>query len=261
MDIYEFINSIDRQKHLQEINYNVSPLESAYIVWQSKRLTIEEKHKAYREIINNTPNYDIYLRKWDNIQVKLSDFLSEYIRTENELIHSFHDNKNSVYSYEINKYIQGALYPNEEMCISALEQKSGNGTGVLIQHLLATKSTDIAKNIKLQTNKNGECIFVSENSFLSENKKKLFHTFQHMHFDIPIPFVKGDLIVERYGGAECQFYYSPSETVYSQEDMSAWYFNEDEDGDECVIIDNYLDLEYYYDYRRMDNVTDEDLPF
>ena len=260
MNTYEFINSRDIKKHLKEIKYNFLPLESVYIIWQSKMHTIEEKHKAYREIINKMPNYNICVRALDRNQVKLSDFLSEYIAIENELINKFNDNETGVYSYKIDGLTNGgALYPNKEMCIAAMKHKCGSKKCTLTKHLLATEITDTAKNIKLQMNENGECVFVVEESFLSDIKKKIFNSFWKMHFDIPIPFVKGDLIIERYGEAECQFYYSPSETVYSGEDMTAWYFDISESED--VIIDNYLNLEYYYDYRRMDNVTDEDLPF
>ena len=260
MDIYDFINSRDIQKHLQEINYNISPPESAYIVWQSKRHTIEEKHKAYREIIKQAENCEILLRRGERRKVPLSDYLFEYIAIENELICCFHDNTNSVYSYEIDSRTKGALYPNKEMCIAAMKQGSRNGKGWLIKYLLATKSTDIAKNIKLQTNENGECIFVSEHSFLSENKKKVFDAFGNMHFDIPVPFVEWDFIVEKYGETETPFFYRPSEIVYNPGDMSALCLNEDE-ACECIIIDNYLDLEYFYDGKRLKKATDEDLPF
>ena len=42
--------------------------------------------------------------------------------------------------------------------------------------------------------------------------------------------------------------------------MSALGLNEDE-ACECIIIDNYLDLEYFYDGKRLKKATDEDLPF
>lgn len=51
MDIYSFINSKDIEAHCRKIGYHFNPLESAYLIWQSAKHSIEEKHKAYRENI------------------------------------------------------------------------------------------------------------------------------------------------------------------------------------------------------------------
>lgn len=248
MDIYEFINSRDIRKYLKEINYSLSPLECVYIVWQNTNNTIEEKHKAYRWIVKKMPD-----------EIKLSDFISEYIAIENELIDNFNDNRNSVYSYETGNRKNGAFYPDKEMCISAMRQNRKIGNATVIKHLIATESSETGKNIKAIINENGECIFMYEESVLSGKKKKIFDSFKKMHFDIPLPFDEGALIIERYGGAECRFYYRPSKILYNKKDMSAWYF--DRKDSESVIVDNYLNLEYYYDYSRMENLDDDDLPF
>ena len=51
MHIYNFINSKDIQANWKNINYTPTALESAWLVWQSKNHTLEEKHKAWEEIL------------------------------------------------------------------------------------------------------------------------------------------------------------------------------------------------------------------
>jgi len=143
--------------------------------------------------------------------------------------------------------------------MSAIMQNRKIGNVAITKHLIARKSSDTGKNIKAILNKNGECIFMSEESVLSGKKKKIFDSFRKMHFDIPLPFDEGSLIIERYGGTECRFYYRPFKILYNKKDMSAWYF--DREDSESVIVDNYLNLEYYYDYSRMENLDEDDVPF
>ena len=45
MDILKFINSNAVRNHLREINYEFSPVEFAFIVWQSEYCSMDEKIK------------------------------------------------------------------------------------------------------------------------------------------------------------------------------------------------------------------------
>ncbi len=46
MDTYEFINSKDVREYLASQNYQLTPVQRAFLVWQSKRHTLEQKHEA-----------------------------------------------------------------------------------------------------------------------------------------------------------------------------------------------------------------------
>ncbi len=48
MDILKFINSNTVRKSLQEIKYEFSPIEAAFIIWQSDFCSMQEKHKAWQ---------------------------------------------------------------------------------------------------------------------------------------------------------------------------------------------------------------------
>ena len=55
MDIYEFIESKDIREHCRKMQYEFTALESAFLIWQSDK-TIQQKHAAYREIIEVMPD-------------------------------------------------------------------------------------------------------------------------------------------------------------------------------------------------------------
>ncbi len=50
MDIYSFINSKDIEIHCRNNQYNFTPLECAFLIWQCRKYTISEKHKAYQKL-------------------------------------------------------------------------------------------------------------------------------------------------------------------------------------------------------------------
>lgn len=52
MDFLKFINSNAIRKHLKDINYEFSSVEAAYIVWQSGCSTMEERHDAWKYIMD-----------------------------------------------------------------------------------------------------------------------------------------------------------------------------------------------------------------
>ena len=55
MDAYEFINSKDVREYLAGQNYQLTPVQRAFLVWQSKR----QKHAAWNDIINTLPDCDV----------------------------------------------------------------------------------------------------------------------------------------------------------------------------------------------------------
>ncbi len=48
---YEFINSKDIREHLRKLDYPLTPVQCAFLVWQSRRHTLKEKHEAWEDII------------------------------------------------------------------------------------------------------------------------------------------------------------------------------------------------------------------
>ena len=56
MDVYCTIDSPDIRSYLQEIRYQFTIEEAAYLVWQCRRVTLEEKFAAWEEIVDTMPD-------------------------------------------------------------------------------------------------------------------------------------------------------------------------------------------------------------
>ena len=106
MNIYNFINSRDIAKHLKDIDYQFSTLECAWLVWlikQDKSLTLEEKHKAWTEIMANLPDCAFVSEDYPDANIdSVHNFLSEYMALENRLLDRFYKTEsNAVYTYKV----------------------------------------------------------------------------------------------------------------------------------------------------------------
>ena len=51
MDIFRFVNSKDVREHLKSIDYEFNSLEAAWLIYQCRDAAIDEKHKAWNELI------------------------------------------------------------------------------------------------------------------------------------------------------------------------------------------------------------------
>lgn len=79
MDFYQYINSPDIRDFLREKAYEFSPLECAYLVYQSMNHTLEEKFKAWEWLIANTEDCSVPERVNLAPQASLHDALKRYI--------------------------------------------------------------------------------------------------------------------------------------------------------------------------------------
>ena len=61
MNIYDFINSSDIREYLQKIDYQFTPTEAAWVIYNCRRLdvTMQDKHSAWDQIIRTMPDEDI----------------------------------------------------------------------------------------------------------------------------------------------------------------------------------------------------------
>ena len=76
--ILQFVNSKDIRKHLGEIGYTFSALEAAWLIWQSQRTTLKEKHRAWNRVIREYPDCPIERRSNTEPQESLHVFLREW---------------------------------------------------------------------------------------------------------------------------------------------------------------------------------------
>ena len=79
MDILSFINSKDIRDYLHEIDYKCDSMQAAWLVYHSANKTMEEKHAAYRWIIDNMPDCPMPKRRFAVARESLHAFLREHM--------------------------------------------------------------------------------------------------------------------------------------------------------------------------------------
>ena len=84
MDIYSFINSRDVEEHCRSLKHEFSAIETAFIVYQSKKRNLREKHDAYREIIASMPDTEVQKRFNCPYHNSLHSVLRERLHCEHE---------------------------------------------------------------------------------------------------------------------------------------------------------------------------------
>ena len=95
MNILRFVNSKDIREHLRNIGYEFNSLEAAWLIYQFRDATIDEKHKAWNELIATMPDCPIEKRLNTVAQDSLHAFLRQYMELENKYLNEFYDEKHA----------------------------------------------------------------------------------------------------------------------------------------------------------------------
>ena len=106
MDILHYINSSDVRHYLEEINYSFTPVEAAWIVAQCERITLQDRHDAWQEIIDTMPDCrleSIAHYSKNGLFDSLHTVLHKLIMIDNRILSDFyHRDDNAVYKYAVN---------------------------------------------------------------------------------------------------------------------------------------------------------------
>lgn len=259
MKVFDFLNSKDIRRHWQEIGYNPSPLESAWLVWQSKNHTVEKKHEAWEEIIDKTKDCNIPEGEYATPQPPLHEFLERYISIENDLISSFYKTEdNAVYSYRLyfdddndrDWYNVSSLFRTFE---EAYEHSLDDGEPPYHDFVEFTKTYIGAegKQIFVRFNGKKEIVRVDETNYLTNEKDfEIFQfVFQEMNFEFPLPFKKGDIIKRvkgMYTRPSCYYEKYVFDSIVNEGSYTVVKgYVADEDGNiQYESIHLYMDFEY-----------------
>ena len=244
MEIYEFINSKDIREHCRNIGYEFNTKECLFLIWQSRRHTIAEKHSAYHEIMQSMPNSRFLIGQKP---IELFDFIQKYMAIENELTEVINMETAGVFFYAVRGEDMVGFYPSKEMCIEAIKHRFGiicpEYCCLKFRPLAKQFDDDLAGDVRLYLNGNWETAYMWEKSFLPNDKSKIFSIFQDWHFDIPMPFKKDNLVIERYSGRGTIFKFDPALLEFNEYGMSL-YSGDSQDDKVIYYTENYLNLEY-----------------
>jgi hypothetical protein len=202
MDFYRFINSKDIREYHREIGYQYNAAEAAWLVYQCKDAGVNEKHTAWRWIIDNMEDYEVGERANYRTYSSVKKMLQEYIKLEDRLLGEFFTDDNSfgVYSYsEMYRDKNGfewsdddGLYTELNKCFEAIKKDED-----IVRYRIIKRYLDKNKEISVTFDFNEKHYFnldYDANWDATKDEEKLKRAFMGMWFDFPTPFRKGDII-------------------------------------------------------------------
>lgn len=241
MDIYTFINSKDIRDYLKKIHYNFTPVEAAWLVWQCESITLQEKHNAWNEIIETTPDvsFETNKKSYDS----LHKFLNEYMELENKCIDDIVNPKDSNLFYKSSIQVTWdficKLYFNYENCLNATKKdlfnwntETGNNVCISMWH-----ENEPQTDTYIELNTKGEIMHI--HSYTLDEINRI--TFEDAGLIFPTPFVNGDILWNPLSIDKNPFVL---EEPYS--DMSALGYSTGENGQLYKhYTTTYMNVEYY----------------
>ena len=214
MTVYNLINSQDIANHLQQIGYEFSSLEVAWLIWRSKRLNLSQRHKAWREVISCMP--DCKIKATENLREIPS--LHEYLE---HLINAHEAAKKVFFEPEPNCYFNGEIvgdsfsgwdpsaFSTFEACIAHLDTYETNPENILRYEI--SKFRLVGEVYEKETT----LIFDCNMQIRDIDTMHFKNIFSFLYFDFPVPFKKGDILMRsKSGGPTISEQYFMEKVVY-----------------------------------------------
>lgn len=241
MNVYKFINSKDIREYLKKINYEFTPVEMAWLIWQCEDATLEEKHKAWQKIIDTIPDTPFETRKksYDS----LHKFLNEYMELENkcidEIVNAKDDNLFYKCSIQSKSDLICKLYFNYESCLHAIETELFNQNIEIEDNICISMwhENESYAHTCIELNTKGEIMNIYADTLDKINRI----TFYDVCLTFPIPFVKGDILWNPNSLDK-----NPFVLKETHSDMLVWGYFTGENGqlfEDCTA--SYMNIEYY----------------
>ena len=202
MQINDFIESRDIADYWEKIGYKPSSIECAYLVWQSHLQPVDKKIAAWEKILQNftdcallpsdSPMRSSFPKKYAD---SLHAFLRAYTALHKQILAEFYRDGHDAAYYDSDGNLDTGPYRTAAECI-----------GYALQWISPPHCTRAAaskrwfgggKSITLSIRADGAVMEINAVG-LSENKEKLWNTFDGMRFDFPVPFQKGDIVASKY---------------------------------------------------------------
>lgn len=259
MDTLKLINSKDIRDYLKQINYQFTPQESAWLIWRSRHIPVEEKYTAWEELIETTPDCELPDRFYifgDRKRESFHSFLKRYMKVEKKHLDTYFNKEKTpdricIYRVEYKELIKesGLVYKSDmnrsfssyKDAYKALEEKKAEYLDDEYYELFSAKiiCTELgeADNFNNKVNLDKDLNIVVTD-FCSENKEemRLFaEGFFLFWFDIPTPFKKGDIIHDPDDAGA--FYYGGGPLVVTSVGLDGM----DEEKKERIRNRHYLD--------------------
>lgn len=280
VDRYSFVNSKDIREHLRKIEYNFSPLETAWLIYTCNRLSYEEKKAAWKELIATMKDCEIPKRpnckEWES----LHEFLKEYIQLIDKQIEEFYTDSRE----ERNVYMYSFLYRGDctwceeyktvfasyEECLEAYRKDADNlhidlkkGETGILRYRIKKQSLEEPEHVMIiEYRGDNQIEDVILDTGLDDAGNDLVNwSFEGLWFDFPTPFSKGDVL---WFPKDANHVQQNCDGPFVLEGLSTWGNNQSviENGDITDmngygyflntngtvyydVVQDYMDLEYY----------------
>ena len=197
IDVSKFVNSKDILHYWEEIDCikDFTPIQLAYIVYQSKRTTLKEKHDKYKEIIS-TFN-DVIL---DNRQYKgvcCFSLLYNYIYVQDKIVEKFYE-KEALSCYTIGTREKddsyGDYHDSDKVFSSPDISLQHEQDDAVVKYEVSKKYIDSEKCIDVIFNHDMEIMSVFISYF--DDVDNIQDFLENFYFSFPLPFKKGDILTD-----------------------------------------------------------------
>ena len=204
MDIYSFLNSIDIAAHCREIGKVWTPYEMAIIIGRSHR-TLEERHTAWRELIDNYPDMPIPANMHYDSRESLHSEITDVIVYERELLNYFKTpEEGAVYTYrkhgDGHRLADSMFTTFEAAWKDAIEWEREEAPEIVIAKEMVNNRGKVETEMDYDGN-----IYRIHADYNREEKYYLPIPYVSMmdfcnmcYVDIPVPFKRGDILVSKW---------------------------------------------------------------
>ena len=213
MDITTFLNSKDIAEHWKKIGFVCTPVQAAYIIYESHEKSLQEKHEAWKELMETTPDCPFaegrrkeHLKR--HIPEALTDslhaFLKAYMALEDKTLELFYrEEAGTAYgyrsfpesSYEAEWHNDFWLYRTAQDCLDDVNGEApGRELAVVEVKKYWIGEVDV---IEAQMRADGTVMSLYDEGWTEEEFDLMRWGFQALWFDFPTPFQYGDVLIRK----------------------------------------------------------------
>jgi hypothetical protein len=231
--VYRFIDSTDLREHLEKTDYQFSDRNIAYLIWNCDSISIRERHRAWKILINAADD------------LELSAYLKQVIELEDRLLNMFIDSEGADCSC-IGYTVSGETIELKHEC--------GNTDGCVRQFMQEKEIKQLEISKKISDSITAFALMLPDGSIsridaegISEEEKRLHRIINSYAFKFSCPFQEGEYLKMINGIGV--FADQPLKYIESRYEPEYGMLTEcegiDAEGDKCILGISLLDLERY----------------
>lgn len=197
MDFCCYVNSKSISKHLRDIKYDFNSKEAAWLIWQCISISLEEKHNAWKQLMEEMSDYDLgerfdYLPNnslFELIKRNIKYHKEQYdlfLKKEDDAIYQY-----SFYCTDDSSWCEDyyGVYKSLDECWKLLEEDMDLGI-----ELIHIRKRYISTNKIIEVRYTPSRVVMDIFSTCMDEAYAIEEGFDCMWFDFPVPFEQGDIL-------------------------------------------------------------------